>query len=114
MLSLLNFIFSEISAKLICDGFREPIYATSVPNSNKLVVLEQQGIIHLVENGKVYKTPLLDITDRVHYPLFPGDEMGLLGLAFDPNFIDNGYFSKLRSGRKRRRKSRSRTRQSIQ
>ena len=92
MLSLLNFIFSEISAKLICDGFREPIYATSVPNSNKLVVLEQQGIIHLVENGKVYKTPLLDITDRVHYPLFPGDEMGLLGLAFDPNFIDNGYF----------------------
>ena len=38
------------------------------------------------------KTPFLDITNRVHKPLFPGDERGLLGFTFDPDYNDNGYF----------------------
>ena len=56
------------------------------PQNNIFLVLDLRGVIFLIKNGKRTKSPFLDITDRVHYPLFPGDEMGLLGLAFDPNF----------------------------
>ena len=49
-------------------------------------------MVRLIQNGSVVKTPFLDIKDRVHRPLFPGDEMGMLGLAFDPEFDKNRLF----------------------
>ena len=89
---LINILFSSISVKLISDGFKEPIYVVSIPYNDDLLVLEQRGVIYLIENGTSNKTKFLDIRDRVHYPLFPGDEMGLLGLALDPNYKENGYY----------------------
>ena len=61
-------------------------------NNSEILIVEQKGVIKLIKNNKTSKTPFLDITDRVHKPLFPGDERGLLGFAFDPAFDDNGYF----------------------
>ncbi|MEM8929805.1 MAG: PQQ-dependent sugar dehydrogenase, partial [Acidobacteriota bacterium] len=37
-------------------------------------------------------TPYLDIRDRVLYSAEDSAEIGLLGLAFHPNYADNGYF----------------------
>ncbi len=58
--------------------------------TNRLFVVEQKGVIHVFENSKdVTSTQVfLDITDQVLY----GGEQGLLGLAFHPNFTENGYF----------------------
>jgi glucose/arabinose dehydrogenase len=54
--------------------------------SNRLFVTDQRGTIHVVENGSVLPTPLLDIELRL-VPERPGfDERGLLGLAFHPQF----------------------------
>jgi len=90
---LISFLFSSISVEKIASNFDKPIYVTVIPsNNNEILIVEQKGIIKLFKNNKTSKTPFLDITDRVHRPLFPGDERGLLGFAFDPAFVDNGYF----------------------
>ena len=36
--------------------------------------------------------PFLDISDRTHQPLYPADEMGMLGFTFHPQFNENKYF----------------------
>ncbi len=58
--------------------------------SNRLFVLEQAGIIKVFERTPTVRdaTIFLDIRDRVDY----GGEKGLLGLAFHPDFSDNGLF----------------------
>ncbi len=48
----------------------------------------QSGTIRIVQNDVVSPTPFLNITSQV----VSGGERGLLGLAFDPNYADNGYF----------------------
>ena len=57
--------------------------------SGRLFVIEKLGRIRIIENGQLSPDPFLDITDRVDDD---GNEMGLLGFAFHPNFSQNGYF----------------------
>ena len=81
-----------MGVELVAKKFDKPIYVMTFPNNNEnILILEQRGIIYLIEGNKKNKNPLLDIRDRVHTPMFPGDEMGLLGAAFHPNFTSNGY-----------------------
>ena len=58
--------------------------------SNRLFVIEQPGFIRVFENSAntSVASVFLNISSRVVY----GGEMGLLGLAFHPNFSVNGYF----------------------
>ena len=58
--------------------------------SNRIFVVEQSGIIKVFENNPevTTATTFLDIDDRVS----SGGEMGLLGLAFHPQFPDSPYF----------------------
>ena len=61
--------------------------------TNRLFILEQEGIIKVVNNNsnELNATIFLDITSIVNQD--PGyTEEGLLGLAFHPNFEENGYF----------------------
>lgn len=58
-------------------------------DSGRLFVLEQNGKIRIVQNGQLQFEPFLDITDRVDDG---SNEQGLLGLAFHPDFADNGFF----------------------
>ncbi len=58
--------------------------------TNRIFVVERSGIIKVFpndENINLTKT-FLNITDRVT----SGGETGLLGLAFHPNYENNGYF----------------------
>jgi glucose/arabinose dehydrogenase len=57
--------------------------------SNRLFIIEKNGKIRVYENGQLLDAPFLDITDRVNEG---GNEMGLLGLAFHPNYEQNGFF----------------------
>lgn len=56
--------------------------------SGRLFVLEQVGRIRLIRNGALVTAPVLDIAARVQF----GGEMGLLGLAFPPEFASKQYF----------------------
>ncbi len=82
-----------LSSNLIADGFKKPLFITSDPNNSKvLYVVEQAGKIIIINNGKKLNEPFLDITDRVVPPGRPGDERGLLGFAFHPNYDKNKKF----------------------
>ncbi|HUH47307.1 MAG TPA: PQQ-dependent sugar dehydrogenase, partial [Arenibacter sp.] len=61
-------------------------------DSDRLFVLEQAGRIKVFENNEntTLANTFLDITNRVSFS--DGQEIGLLGLAFHPNYRTNGYF----------------------
>ena len=56
----------------------------------RLFIVEQAGIIRFapLDTPAVSALTFLDITDRVS----AGGETGLLGLAFHPDYVDNGFF----------------------
>lgn len=58
--------------------------------SDRIFVVEQAGVIKVFQNNAAVTNSriFLDITDRVS----SGGEMGLLGLAFHPDYETNGYF----------------------
>lgn len=60
-------------------------------DSNRVFVVEQRGVISVFENDSTTenKDIFLDIEDQVEDG---GNEQGLLGLAFHPDFESNGYF----------------------
>ena len=74
----------------VATNLAAPDYAISPPgDTNRLFVVEQNGLLWIVQNGVMLPTPALNITNRVQPPLVasnPNDERGLLGLAFHPGF----------------------------
>ena len=57
---------------------------------DRLFVLERDGRIRIIEaDGEVRPVPFLDINPRVGSAQ---SEQGLLGLAFHPDYLDNGFF----------------------
>jgi glucose/arabinose dehydrogenase len=67
-----------------------PIYVTHAPNeTNRVFVLEQEGRILVIKDGVASTTPFLDIRTKVDLQVW---EQGLLGLAFHPDYAQNGLF----------------------
>ena len=56
--------------------------------SGSLLVLDQAGVIYLVQNNQIQSTPFLDLRDRVGSE---GNEQGLLGITLHPDFANNGF-----------------------
>ena len=88
-----SFLFADLKLVKISDGYDKPVYATSKNLESEFIfIVEQDGRIQLLKNKKKLNDPFLDISDRVHQTFYPGDERGLLGLTFHPNFKENGFF----------------------
>lgn len=58
--------------------------------SDRLFVCEKEGVIRVFRNdpATTVAETFLDISDQVIHP----SEMGLLGMAFHPDYAENGYF----------------------
>ena len=54
--------------------------------SGRLFVTQKTGLARIVQDGAVLDTPFLDLTDTVS----TDSERGLLGLAFHPEYAENG------------------------
>ena len=54
--------------------------------SDRLFVVDQRGLIYVIENDALLPTPFLDIEARLVLERPNFDERGLLGLAFHPDF----------------------------
>lgn len=78
-----------LSADVVADGFDEALFVTGAPGTDALFVVEQRGRVQLVTDGTRADAPFLDITDQVGSS---GNEQGLLGLAFHPDYQSNGRF----------------------
>lgn len=74
----------------VADGFEQPVFVTHAPGEpDRLYVVEQPGRIHVIDtDGDGIGEPFLDISEA----LISGGERGLLGLAFHPEYADNGRF----------------------
>ena len=72
----------------IASGLTRPV-DLQADGSGRLFILEKSGRIRILENGQLLPEPFLDIDDRVNAD---GNERGLLGLAFHPNYAQNGFF----------------------
>lgn len=85
-------VFSqEVEIELFASGLNAPLeFQTSgAPNDTRIFVVEQGGIIKILDmNGTVNPVPFLDISGQIS----SGGERGLLGLAFHPDYENNGYF----------------------
>lgn len=80
----------QIGLQKVVDGLERPLYVTHAGDgSGRLYILEQPGWVRVLEDGRLLETPFLDLTDRV---LSRGNEQGLLGLAFSPDFRESGIF----------------------
>lgn len=74
----------------VATNLSAPLYGISPPgDTNRLFVLDQNGLVRVIQNGVLLPDPALNITNRVQPPLAasnPNDERGLLGLAFHPGY----------------------------
>lgn len=74
----------------IVTDLSEPIFATHAGDgTNRLFIVEQGGQILIFENGRLRAEPFLDLSDKI---TTDGNEQGLLGLAFHPDYKNNGQF----------------------
>lgn len=80
----------ELTAVTVAEDFTRPLFVTFAPgDSTRLFVVEQDGLIRVIDDGTVVEEPFLDLTANVETG---GNEQGLLGLAFHPDYADNGRF----------------------
>jgi glucose/arabinose dehydrogenase len=84
----------SIAVKLqaIATGLSAPDYATFAPgDASRLYVVEQNGLLRVLQNGVLQAGPALDMRSLVAPPLVTtnaNDERGFLGLAFHPGFAN--------------------------
>lgn len=86
---------TPLTLRQMPGSFSDPILVTAPPGDlERIFVVEQFGRIQIIpcdgptETGTVF----LNINSKVAGPSFMGDERGLLGLAFDPDYQNNGFF----------------------
>lgn len=80
-----------VNLELLGSGFNQPLglAASGMPGDERLFVLEKGGRIKILRpDGTVAAQHFLNISNLVATE----SERGLLGMAFDPNYAENGYF----------------------
>ncbi len=74
----------------VAAGLVRPVNIQSASDgSGRLFIIEKVGRIRILQDGKLLDSPFLDISNQVGSG---GNEQGLLGLAFHPNYAENGLF----------------------
>lgn len=81
-----------IDLELFASGFSSPVEMVHA-GDDRFFVVEKNGVIKILNsNGTTNADPFLDISGIVIDPTGANDERGLLGLAFHPDYANNGYF----------------------
>jgi glucose/arabinose dehydrogenase len=78
----------RVRLDLITSGLDDPVFATTAGDASGRIFIVQQGGQILVWNGALLPQPFLDLRPLVSCCA----ERGLLGLAFHPNYAENGRF----------------------
>jgi glucose/arabinose dehydrogenase len=83
-----------VGVELIAEGLVSPV-DMAMPNdgTNRMFVVDQAGTIRIVAaDGSLLPEPFLDLTDKIVPLDAEYDERGVLGLAFHPDYANNGRF----------------------
>ncbi len=83
-----------VAVQEVASGFTSPLgFAIPDDGSQRKFVIDQIGLIVILDpNDNRVQTPFLDLRSRMVNLSAAYDERGLLGLAFHPNYADNGRF----------------------
>lgn len=74
-------------------GLSRPILVTHPKDGSKRIfVVQQAGLIRVYQPGATTPTDFINLAPRVTQPGSTGDERGLLGMTFHPDFATNGKF----------------------
>jgi glucose/arabinose dehydrogenase len=78
----------EFTLETVRSGFNRPLFVCAPPgDTTRLFVVEQGGAIRVMIGDSLLATPFLTVTG-----LSNGDEQGLLGMAFSPDYATSGRF----------------------
>ncbi len=85
---------AEIGLETVADGLTSPVaLAQADDGTDRLFIVDQAGQIRIVTaDGMLLDEPFLDLSGRMISFREGFDERGLLGLAFHPEYVDNGRF----------------------
>ena len=73
----------------VVTGLSQPLFATHAGDgSGRIFIVERGGKIRIYKNGALNALPFLNISSLV---TTSGNEQGLLGLAFHPNYGSNRF-----------------------
>lgn len=80
-----------LTTERVASGLSKPVLFTHAADPGRAYIVQQRGLILVydMEAGAVLPTPFLDLRGRVSQS---GNERGLLGLAFHPDYSSNGLF----------------------
>jgi glucose/arabinose dehydrogenase len=79
---------------LVAAGLTNPTAMAFAPDG-RIFVCEQGGTLRVIKNGVLLATPFLTVT------VDSSGERGLLGVAFDPNFVSNHHYAWRRTRERR-------------
>jgi len=84
----------QLARQVYVGGLDRPVFMTHAgDDSGRLFIIEQEGAIRIVDaNDNLLPAPFIDIDPLVTGGTSGGDERGLLGLAFHPDYANNGLF----------------------
>ena len=80
----------DVFTTRIMTGLNQPLGLLSAPgDASRMFVVERAGVVKVYNTATetVLGTPFIDIRDRA----FPGQDGGLVGMAFDPDYANNGF-----------------------
>lgn len=79
-----------IDTEFVVGGLNAPLFVCAAPgdDASRIFVVTQFGKIRIVENDALLPSSFLDINSKLLF----GGERGLLGMAFHPDYEQNGYF----------------------
>lgn len=85
---------TTIGLEVVAEGLTAPMALVSPPDGTKRrFIVEQVGRIRiLMPDGKMLPEPFLNISTKIVPLMAEFDERGLLGLAFHPDYKNNGRF----------------------
>ena len=85
---------TTVGLELVADGLTHPVsFAVANDGTKRRFIVEQVGRIRiLMPDGTLLPEPFLDIQDKIVPLVDLFDERGLLGLAFHPDYKNNGRF----------------------
>ena len=83
---------SNVTLEPVVEGLVSPLTLHAPAGDARLFVIEQLGQVRVIQDGELLDAPFIDLSGRMAEISPSYDERGLLGLAFHPDFAENGLF----------------------
>ncbi|MBA4184181.1 MAG: PQQ-dependent sugar dehydrogenase [Acidobacteria bacterium] len=79
--------------KPFLTGLSRPLLVRNAGDGSKrLFIVQQAGVIKVLQPGSTVPTDFINLSSKITIPVTAGDERGLLGMTFHPQFAANGKF----------------------